>query len=91
MVIFYNKKIFLLLRTYFIFFSNTNNIPPLNKLNGISASRKKKFSTCSFDVNSDKSITLSRSLSPLKQRSITPPPKSQCEFTNLPPLNSNLS
>ncbi|CAI6354849.1 unnamed protein product [Macrosiphum euphorbiae] len=72
-------------------FSNTNNILPLNKLNEISASRKKKFSTCSFDVNSDKSIALSRSLSPLKQRSITPPPKSQCEFTNLPPLNRNRS
>eukprot|EP00102_Acyrthosiphon_pisum_P010299 XP_008178582.1 PREDICTED: DEP domain-containing protein 5 isoform X2 [Acyrthosiphon pisum] len=72
-------------------FSYTNNILPLNKLNEISASRKKKFSTCSFDVNSDNSIALSRSLSPLKQRSITPPPKSQCEFTNLPPLNRNRS
>ncbi|XP_060856853.1 GATOR complex protein Iml1 isoform X2 [Metopolophium dirhodum] len=72
-------------------FSNTNNILPLNKLNEISESRKKKFSTCSFDVNSDTSIALSRSLSPLKQRSITPPPKSQCEFTNLPPLNRNRS
>ncbi|XP_022175308.1 GATOR complex protein DEPDC5 isoform X1 [Myzus persicae] len=72
-------------------FGNTNNILPQNKLNGISTSRKKKFSSCSFDVNSGKSIALSRSLSPLKQRSITPPPKSQCEFINLPPLNRNRS
>lgn len=66
-------------------FSNTNNILPLNKINAL---RKKKLSTCSFDVNSEKAIALSRSLSPLKQRSITPPPKNQNEFINLQPVNS---
>lgn len=55
-----------------------------NKNNGNSTSRKKKISTCSFDVCSDKSIASSRSLSPFKQRSITPPPKNQYEFNNLP-------
>uniref|UniRef100_A0A2S2R9E1 DEP domain-containing protein 5 n=1 Tax=Sipha flava TaxID=143950 RepID=A0A2S2R9E1_9HEMI len=72
-------------------FGSTSNILPLNKLNGLSASRKKKFSTCSFDINSDKAIALSRSLSPLKQRSITPPPKNQNDLMNLPPLNRNRS
>lgn len=57
-------------------------------MNGISTTRKKKFSTCSFDVFSDKAIALSRSLSPHKQRSITPPPKNQYDFINVPPLNS---
>lgn len=61
---------------------------PHNKINGNSASRKKKFSTCSFDVCSDKSIALSRSLSPFKQRSITPPPKNQYEFITLPHIKS---
>lgn len=31
---------------------------------------------------------MSRSLSPLKQRSITPPPKNQYDFINILPLNS---
>lgn len=66
-------------------FSSTNNILPPNK---VSALRKKKLSTCSFDINSEKAIALSRSLSPLKQRSITPPPKNQYDFINLPPVNS---
>lgn len=74
--------------TYFIFFRSTNNILPLNKMNGMSTTRKKKFSTCSFDVFSDKAVALSRSLSPHKQRSITPPPKNQYDFINVPPLNS---
>lgn len=56
-------------------------------MNGTSTSKKKKISTCSFDIYSDKSVALSRSLSPLKQRSITPPPKNQYD-NNLPPKNS---
>lgn len=71
-----------------LLFSHTNNVLPTNKVNGISTSRKKKFSTCSYDIHSDKSSALSRSLSPLKQRSITPPPKNQYDFINIPPLNS---
>lgn len=69
-------------------FSSSNNISPLDRFNGISSTRKKKFSTCSFDVYSDKSIALSRSLSPLKQRSITPPPKNRYNVVNLSSLNS---
>lgn len=75
----------------FFFFSTTNNIlPPIN-INGTGALRKKKFSTCSVDVNSDKLLSLSCSLSPHKQRSTTPPPKNHNEFINLPQLNSEYS
>lgn len=56
-------------------------------MNGTSTSKKKKISTCSFDIYSDKSVALSRSLSPLKQRSITPPPKNLYN-NNLLPKNS---
>ncbi|VVC42362.1 Hypothetical protein CINCED_3A011295 [Cinara cedri] len=67
---------------------STNNTFRHNTVNKVDT-RKKKISSCSIDVNLDTLIALSRSLSPLKQRSITPPPKNPCfdsefsEFVNL--------
>lgn len=71
-----------------IYHFSSDNIPPLNKINGITTLIKKKVGAHTFDVNSDKLNILSRSLSPLKQRSITPPPKNKYDFIQLPPKNS---
>ncbi|XP_050536568.1 GATOR complex protein Iml1 isoform X2 [Daktulosphaira vitifoliae] len=79
-------------RSYFPRFRSINNIIPFSykQSNTSTIVRKKKFSTCSFEVSSDRSVISSRSLSPLKQRSITPPPKNQCDSC-ISPLNRNKS